>query len=59
MEPGNEYRRIAAECLHLAEVAVDPTLKPELIAMAERWLQLSRFAEKYRAAESPGQRSAG
>jgi hypothetical protein len=59
MEPGDEYRRIAAECLHLAAVAIDPALKPELIAMAGRWMQLSRFAEKYRAAGSPGGESAG
>jgi hypothetical protein len=40
-----EYRRLAAECLRIAEGVPDPQQKISLIDMAQWWLQLARQAE--------------
>jgi hypothetical protein len=42
----DEYRRLAAECLRIAENLGDSQSKAGLIAMAQAWLQLARQAEK-------------
>ena len=40
------YQRHAAECLRLAEHAIDAVRRAELIEMAQGWLHLAEQAEK-------------
>ena len=41
-----QYRRLAAECLHIAAGTADLQLKAVLIDIAGAWLRLADLAEK-------------
>jgi hypothetical protein len=41
-----EYRRLAAQCVHMAARGADPQLKAIWIDMADAWLKLAELAEK-------------
>jgi hypothetical protein len=45
MGSGEEYRRLAAECLQLAQKADDLGRKAALMAMAAAWERLAEFIE--------------
>jgi hypothetical protein len=40
-----EYRRLAAECLAMAQQSSDNNLRPSLAEMSQRWLDLAELAE--------------
>jgi hypothetical protein len=40
-----EYRRLAAECLAMAQQSSDTNLRPSLAEMAQRWLDLAELTE--------------
>jgi hypothetical protein len=40
MASGDEYKRLATECVRLAQLAKNPTDKSLLLAMADVWLKL-------------------
>ncbi len=42
----SDYRRVAAECLRLAEQVDDPVTKANLISVAASWHSFAEFAEK-------------
>jgi hypothetical protein len=46
-----EYRRLAAECVHMAAGTADLQFKAILIGMAGTWLKLADLAEKNSRAE--------
>ena len=46
MPPGDEYKRNAAECLHVASVLTDPQQKAAMIEMAQAWVRLADQAIK-------------
>ncbi len=46
MDPGDEYKRTAAECLKLANSAIDPESKATLVNMARAWLLLAEQAAR-------------
>ena len=46
MPEGDEYRRIAAECLLVASTTADPDVRAELHALAHANLRLAQQAER-------------
>ena len=46
METASEYRKYAAECRSLAEIAKTPHQREILLEMAEAWLQLADNAQR-------------
>jgi hypothetical protein len=45
MSRAEEYRRYAAECIRVAQVAADPKDKALLLEMAEKWRELAKRAD--------------
>jgi hypothetical protein len=46
MAAADEYRRLAAECLLIAEDVIHPESRNLLIHMSQSWLRLAHQAEK-------------
>ena len=45
MRASNEYRRLAGECMRIAETMSDPRGRATLMHMAGVWLELAQQAE--------------
>jgi hypothetical protein len=45
MAAAENYRRLAAECLTLAQQLTDPDDRAKMLEMAEAWRRLARWSE--------------
>ena len=41
MEIAQKYRRVALDCLQLAEAARDPNVRDQMVRLAELWARLA------------------
>jgi hypothetical protein len=46
MTRGDEYRRLAAECLRVAQASNNPNDKALLLEMAQKWRELAKKIER-------------
>jgi hypothetical protein len=53
MESTSGYRKLAAECLQVAERLPNPADRARMLRMAQEWLEIAQLAEQKDVAARP------
>jgi hypothetical protein len=51
--PSDEFRRAASQCLQLARLASDPSIRTSLLLMAQKWSDLANGRDAKPASTLP------